>query len=67
MNRSIQAEGAFAVLKREYGFRRFLMQGTENVRTECLVHAMAFNINKLYNQMRKGRFRQTLFRLNAAS
>ena len=27
MNRSIQVEGAFGVIKEDYGFRRFLMRG----------------------------------------
>ena len=31
MNRSIQAEGSFAELKQDMGFRRFLCRGTENV------------------------------------
>ena len=31
MNRSIQVEGAFGVLKQDYGFRRFLTRGVENV------------------------------------
>lgn len=34
INRSIQVEGAFGVLKEDMGFRRFLTRGTANVRTE---------------------------------
>jgi hypothetical protein len=40
MNRSIQVEGAFAVIKEDYAFRRFLTRGTENVRTEMLLMAL---------------------------
>lgn len=41
MNRSIQVEGAFGVLKQDYGFRRFLMRGNKNVRTEFLLLSFA--------------------------
>ena len=33
MNRSIQVEGAFGVLKEDHGFRKFLMRGKKNVET----------------------------------
>ncbi|MBT9177293.1 MAG: hypothetical protein DDT20_01626 [Firmicutes bacterium] len=33
-NRSIQVEGAFAVLKQDMGFRRFLLRGRVKVETE---------------------------------
>lgn len=55
MNRSIQVEDAFGVLKNDYGFRRFLMHGNKNVRTEFLLLAFAYNINKLHNKIRKNR------------
>jgi hypothetical protein len=44
VNRSIQAEGAFGVLKQDYGFRRFLRREHENVFTEVLFYAIAYNI-----------------------
>ena len=50
INRSIQVEGAFGVLKQDYGFRRFLRRGTNNVFTETLLYAFAYNINKLHNK-----------------
>ena len=37
INRSIQVEGAFGVLKEDMEFRRFLTRGTNNVRTEILI------------------------------
>ena len=49
MNRSIQVEGAFGVLKQDYGFRRFLTRGVENVKVEMLLLCFSFNINKLHN------------------
>lgn len=48
MNRSIQAEGSFAELKQDMGFRRFLSRGKENVLAESILLAMAHNINKLH-------------------
>lgn len=50
MNRSIQVEGAFGVLKHDYGFRRFLMRGKKNVRTEFLLLSFAYNVNKFHNK-----------------
>jgi len=50
MNRSIQVEGAFGILKQDMGFRRFLLRGRVKVQTEILLLAMAFNINKLHNK-----------------
>ena len=49
-NRSIQVEGAFGVIKQDYGFRRFLMRGTKNVITEFLLIAFGYNINKLHRK-----------------
>lgn len=61
MNRSIQVEGAFGVLKQDYGFRRFLTRGVENVKVEMLLLCFSFNINKLHNKTVKNRRRTYLF------
>ena len=53
VNRSIQAEGAFGVLKQDYGFRRFARRGTINVFTEAFLYAFAFNINKFHNKKKR--------------
>lgn len=50
VNRSIQVEGAFGVLKQDYGFRRFLTRGKKNVKTEFLLLCFAYNINKLHQK-----------------
>ena len=55
INRSIQVEGAFAVIKQDYGFRRFLMRGNKKVRIELLIMAFAYNVNKLHNKTLQGR------------
>lgn len=46
MCRSIQVEGAFALLKTDFGFRRFLTSGKKNVKTELLFLALAFDLKK---------------------
>lgn len=61
MNRSIQVEGAFGVIKQDYGFRRFLTRGVENVKVEMLLLCFAFNINKLHNKTAKNRRKTYLF------
>ena len=50
MKRSIQVEGAFGVIKQDYGFRRFLMRGMPKVRTEFLLMAFGYNVNKLHSK-----------------
>ena len=61
INRSIQAEGVFGITKQDYSFRRFLTRGKENVRTEYLLLAMAFNLNKLHYRIQGHRLGQSLF------
>lgn len=51
MNRSIQVEGAFGVLKQDYGFRRFLTRGKKNVMTEFLFLCFGYDINKLHSKI----------------
>ena len=60
INRSIQVEGTFGVLKQDYGFRRFLMRGNKNIRTEFLLLSFGYNINKLYNKRSQNRSGQLL-------
>ena len=53
--RSIQVEGAFALLKTDFAFRRFLTRGKQNVRAELFFLAMAFNLKKLWMKREHGR------------
>ena len=39
-NRSIQVEGAFGVLKQDYGFRKFLTRGKVHVTVEMLLYVL---------------------------
>ena len=66
MNRSIQVEGAFGVIKEDYGFRRFLMRGNIKVRTEFLLMAFGYNINKLHNKTIKNRNGELLHKQQAS-
>ena len=61
MNRSIQAEGAFGIIKQDYGFRQFLLRGKKKVHTEILLIAIGYNVNKLHNKLQKKRTGQQLF------
>ena len=60
MNRSIQVEGAFGVLKENYSFRRFLTRGKRKTGTQFLLLRFAFNIQKLWNRSKSGRFSKSL-------
>ena len=61
MNRSIQVESAFGVLKQDYGFGRFLTRGKTNNETRLFILATAFNIQKLCSRLADGRFGKALF------
>ena len=64
--RSIQVEGAFGLLKNDFGFRRFLTRGKKNVRTELFFLALAFNLKKLWMKRDKGRLRTHLSEIRVA-
>lgn len=66
MNRSIQVEGAFGVLKEDHSFRRFVMRGKKNVETEFMLLGFGFNINKLHNKIQKDRCGCLLHEINVA-
>ena len=55
MNRSIQVEGAFGLIKNDFGFRRFLTTGKQNVRIELLFLALGFNLKKRWMKQQKRR------------
>lgn len=66
MNRSIQVEGAFGVLKNDYEFQRFLLRGKIRVKLEILLLCMGYNINKLHAKIQNGRTGSHLFPLKTA-
>lgn len=61
MNRSIQVEGAFGVLKSNRKFRRFLMRGRTNISTELFLLCLAFDLKKYWAKMQQGRLKSHLF------
>lgn len=65
-NRSIQVEGAFGVLKSDYGFNRFLTRGKNNVKTEFLLLCLGYNVNKLHAKIQDDRCGQELHELKSA-
>lgn len=66
MNRSIQSEGAFGVLKEDYSFRRFLCRGRNNIKNEFLLLALAYNIKKLSAKVSSNRLGISLFELKSS-
>ncbi len=60
MNRSIQAEGSFAVIKEDMNFRRYLYRGKENALAQSILLAIAYNISKLHFKIQGGRTGQYL-------
>ena len=61
MNRSIQVEGAFGVLKNDYEFQRFLLRGKTKVKLEILLLSMGYNLNKLHAKIQNERTGKHLF------
>lgn len=51
VNRSIQAEGAFAQIKANWSFRRFLHSGIGGIHTEWLLMCLAMNVLHLGNRL----------------
>jgi len=49
--RKCMVEHPFGTVKRAFGFTYFLTRGTENVRTESLLHFLAYNMKRLINIM----------------
>lgn len=66
MNRTIQVEGAFGVLKNDYEFQRFLLRGKTKVKLEILLLCMGYNLNKLHAKIQNERTKSYLFQLKTA-
>ncbi len=47
--RSIQAEGAFGVIKQDMGFTRFTRRGLKNAQMEFLIVCLGYNFKKYHN------------------
>ena len=66
-NRSLQVEGAFGVLKNDYGFQRFLLRGKKKVKLEILLLSMGYNRNKLHRKIQNQRTGSYLFDLKESA
>jgi len=53
-------EHPFGTVKRALGFTYFLTRGTENVRTESLLHFLAYNFTRLINIMGTKKLREAM-------
>ena len=52
--RSIQVEGAFTLMKNDFGSRRSLARGRANIRAELFLLAIAFDLKKLWMKREHG-------------
>jgi len=66
MCRSIQAEGALALRKHDFGFRRFLTREKENIRTELFFLTMVFKLKKLWMKRENNRLQTHLSEIQIA-
>jgi transposase len=66
INRSIQVEGAFGVLKEDRQFDRFFTRGKPNVTTELLLLCFGYNVNKLHAKIQAERTGKSLHQPKAA-
>ena len=66
MNRSVQVEGAFGVLKNDYEFQKFLLRGKNKVKLEILLLSLGYNLNKLHAKIQNGRTGSHLFEVKSA-
>ena len=67
VNRSIQSEGAFGVLKEDRQFGRFLTRGKPSVKTELLLLCFGYNVNKLHAKIQSERCGMSLHELKTAA
>lgn len=56
MNRSIQAEGTFGVIKWDKSYKRLLRRGQKNVNLELLLISCGFNLYKYHNKSQRKYF-----------
>jgi len=67
INRSIQVEGTFGVMKQDHHFRRFFCGGKEKVMSELHLLGIGFNIRKHYRKTMDDRLGNHLFETKKAS
>lgn len=55
VNRSIQVEGAFGILKHDYGYERMRRRGIARVSTEVMLNALGLTVAKLFRFYETGK------------
>jgi transposase len=55
VNRSIQVEGAFGIMKEDRHFDQFLTRGLSNVKTELFLLCIGYNMNKFHAKIQNNR------------
>ncbi|MEG2348979.1 MAG: transposase, partial [Hungatella sp.] len=53
MNRSIQAEGTFGIMKYDRWYKRIVRRGLDSVRLELLLVSIGYNLYKYHNKQMK--------------
>lgn len=66
VNRSIQSEGAFGIIKQDRQFDRFMTRGMNHVTTEALLLCLGFNFNKLHAKIQSNRCGKDLHEVKPA-
>ena len=66
VNRSIQVEGVFGIIKQDYLFRKFNRRGKREISTELALVCMAYNLNKLHTNLITGRIGFSLHEISSA-
>lgn len=55
VNRSIQVEGSFGIIKQDKGYTRIKRRGIEKVSTEIMLISLGFNVAKLFKYFETGK------------
>lgn len=55
MNRSIQAEGTFGIIKYDRWYKRIVRRGQESVRLELFLVSIGHNLYKFHNKQKRQR------------
>lgn len=53
MNRSIQAEGTFGIMKQDRWYKRIVRRGVASVQLELFLVSIGHNLYKFYNKQMK--------------
>ena len=61
VNRSIQAEGSFAIVKEDMDFRQYSYRGKSSALAQTILIALAHNFNKLHHKIQSKRSGTHLF------